>query len=82
MMIPKAIPKVHVSWLPFDTKVILFHLITYPIKSHVHVLGTFFFIVPLMIPSNIYFSVMISVAGCGWPIYSRVVLSASNSLEL
>ena len=42
----------------------------------------FCLMVTLMIPSVIESYVMISVACCGWPIYFRVVLSASNYLAL
>ena len=42
----------------------------------------FCLMVTLMIPSVIELYVMISVACCGWPIYFRVVLSASNYLAL
>ena len=43
MVLCEVIPEVHVSRLPFDIKVLLFHLITYPIKSHVHGFGEFLF---------------------------------------
>ena len=70
------------SWITFELKVLLFHLITYPIKAHVHGFSKLFFMVPIMITSAVELSVIIMVACCGWSISFRVVLSASSSLTL
>ena len=78
-MLCELITEVHVYWPTLDIKMFLFHSITYPIEAQVHVFGTFCLVVPFMIPYAVEFSVMISVASCGWPISFRVVLSASNS---
>ena len=82
MMLWKVIPEVHVSWLPFDIKVRLFHSLTYPIKAHARGFGAVFLMVPLMIPSTVEFSVIILEASCGWPISFMVVLSPSDYLTL
>ena len=43
MMFSEVIAKVHVSWFPFYFKVLLLHLIMYPIKAHVHGFCSFLF---------------------------------------
>ena len=43
MMFSEVITKVHMYWLPFYLKVLLFQLITDPIKLHVHVFCPFLF---------------------------------------
>ena len=73
----EVISKVRVSWIPFNLKVIMFHLIMYPIKSRFHGFSTFFKMVHLMIPFAVELSVIVSVVCCVWPISVRFVLSAS-----
>ena len=80
-MFIEVITKVHVYWFPFYLKVLLFQSIMYPIKEHVYGFVRFCLMVPLMMPSAVELSVMISVAYCGCPISFRVVLSALSSLE-
>ena len=82
MMLSEVITKVYVSWFPFYFRVLMFHSITYPIKSHFHVFSTFCLMVPFMMTSAVKLSVIISVFFCGWPISLRVVLSASIYLAL
>ena len=43
IMFGEVIPEVHVYWIPFDLKVILFHLIIYQIKGYVHGFSNFLF---------------------------------------
>ena len=80
MVLGEVIPEVHVSWIPFDIKIFLLNSIMYPIEAHVHGFGKFCLMFPFIVPYYVEMYVIISVAGCGWPISIRVVLSASNSL--
>ena len=61
-MVCKVIDHVLVSWFPV-LKILLFHPVYYPIKSHIYCLGLSPLEVALMIPSAVGLSVLIRLIG-------------------
>ena len=82
ILFSELVTKVHVSWFPFNLKVLQFHSIANPIKVHIHGFCLYFFIVPLMMLSAVELSVMVSVACCMCPISLSVFLIALSYLAL